>query len=129
MKRILCTAAAILIGSAVFLPTQALAQVRVGVVIGDAPPPPRHELIPAARRGYEWVPGFWNWNGRRHFWVAGHWERVRRGYVYSRPAWEQGDDGWRLNRGGWRRGEGRRDNDHDGVPNRDDRRPNNPNRQ
>lgn len=96
-----------------------------------APPAPRHESVPQARRGYEWVAGYWNWNGRRHVWTRGLWERVRKGYAYHRPEWQQGNNGWTLNRGGWQRGEradGRSDRDRDGVPNRADARPNNPNR-
>lgn len=141
MKRILCTAAAIILSTAAFMPTQAAAQVGVSIVIGNAPPPPRYEVVPAPRRGYEWAPGYWNWNNRRHVWVAGHWERARPGQYYQRPEWQRGNDGWRLNRGGWQRGErhdnrphnmhpghGRGDRDGDGVPNRHDRRPNDPRR-
>jgi hypothetical protein len=57
-------------------------------------------------------------------WVRGHWERARAGYAWHRPEWRQGDRGWELDRGGWRHG----DRDGDGVPNRFDHRPNNPNR-
>lgn len=125
MKRILCTAAAILISSAAFIPPQAIAQSRVDIIIGNAPPPVRYEVIPAPRHGYEWVPGYWDWNGRRHHWIAGHWERMRAGHYYAPPVWEQRNNGWYLNRGGWQRGEhrgyGRGDRDHDGVPNRVDR--------
>lgn len=129
MKRILCTAAAILISSAAFVPTQALAQVTViNMNVRNAPPPPRNEAVPSARRGYEWAPGYWNWSGRKFVWVKGHWERARNGHFYQRPEWRQGDKGWQLERGGWQRGERRRDRDGDGVPNRDDRRPDNPNR-
>ena len=89
-----------------------------------APPPPRTEVVPAARAGYAWVPGYWDWRGRRHVWVNGHWERARRGYVYRAPVWEQNGDRWRLNRGAWARG----DRDGDGVPNAVDRHPDNPRR-
>jgi hypothetical protein len=127
---ILGTAVALLISTAAFAPAQAFAKDTV-VVVRTAPPPPRHESVPHARRGYEWVPGYWNWTGHRHVWVRGHWERARHGYVYHRPEWTQDNGNWRMNRGGWQRGEradGRTDRDHDGVPNRDDARPNNPNR-
>ncbi|WP_426173070.1 hypothetical protein [Massilia sp. TWR1-2-2] len=56
---------------------------------------------------------------------------ARKGYVYQPPQWEQRDGGWRMQRGGWQRGEradGRSDRDGDGVPKRDDARPNDPNR-
>jgi hypothetical protein len=102
-----------------------------------APPPPRHEVIPAARPGYVWVPGFWDWRGRRHVWVNGHWERVRRGYVYRAPEWVHEGDRWVLRRGNWVRGDRDRDGipnrydrdrDGDGVPNRRDAHPDNPRR-
>ena len=89
-----------------------------------APPPPRQEVVPAARAGYAWVPGYWDWRGRKHVWVNGHWERARRGYAYREPRWEQHGESWRLQRGGWARG----DADRDGVPNGADRHPNDPRR-
>ena len=89
-----------------------------------APPAPRTEVVPAARPGYAWAPGYWDWRGRRHVWVGGHWERARRGYVYRAPVWELNGERWRLNRGAWARG----DRDGDGVPNRLARHPDNPRR-
>lgn len=139
MKRLLCAAAAIAaMSTAAFMPAEAMAHGSFNVVIGTAPPPPRHETMRAPRRGYEWAPGYWNWNGRRHVWIGGHWERVHRGHHYQRAEWQQGHDGWHLNRGGWQPGDrhdehegnryGNGDRDHDGVPNRADRRPDNPRR-
>jgi len=125
MKRILFTVAAALISTAAFMPVAQAQHNRTEViVVQKAPPALRREAVPAARRGYEWIPGYWNWSGRRYTWVKGHYEKVRRGYVYARPEWRQGDNGWTLQRGGWRAG----DRDGDGVRNRDDARPNNPNR-
>jgi len=125
MKRILCSAAAIVvISTAAFIPTQALAEVGYGVVITNAPPQPRHEAVPAARRGYEWAPGYWNWTGRKHSWTKGHWERSRPGHYYQPNQWEKSNNGWRMKQGGWQRG----DRDGDGVPDRLDKKPNNPNR-
>jgi hypothetical protein len=125
MKRILFTVAAALISTAAFTPVAQAQHNRTEVVVVQkAPPALRREAVPAARRGYEWIPGYWNWSGRRYTWVKGHYEKVRRGYVYARPEWRQGDNGWTLQRGGWRTG----DRDGDGVRNRDDARPNNPNR-
>lgn len=94
------------------------------VDIRVAPPPPRMEVVPAARPGHVWIPGYWDWRGRRHVWMNGHWERGRRGYVYRAPQWVQEGDHWRLRRGMWARG----DRDGDGIPNRFDNHPNNPRR-
>jgi hypothetical protein len=99
----------------------------VDVYVNRAPPPPRSERVPAARRGYVWAPGYWNWRGNRHVWVAGSWARERPGYAYRPHQWVERDGRWNLQRGGWDRGN--RDSDRDGVPDRRDSRPNNPNRQ
>jgi len=107
------------------------------VFIRIAPPPPRVERVPPPRHGFVWVPGHWDWNGRRHVWVHGTWLRERHGYRYVEPAWVERDGRWQMERGRWER----HDRDHDGVPdrrdhdrdgdgvdNRHDRRPDNPNR-
>ncbi|MFC3461365.1 MULTISPECIES: hypothetical protein [Massilia] len=137
MKRILFTAAAVLISTAGFSPVQAQPRTEV-IIVKKAPPAPRHEVVPAARRGFEWVPGYWNWTGHRYTWVKGHYEKVRPGYVYQRAEWRRDRNGWYLEQGGWRHGDRtdrtdrfngpRRDRDGDGVPNRVDARPNNPHR-
>ena len=86
------------------------------------PPPPRYERVPAPRRGMIWSQGHWEWRGHRHVWVPGNWVRVRSGYSYHQPAWVQRGNQWHYAQGGW-------DRDRDGIPNRYDRRPNNPYRQ
>jgi len=73
------------------------------VYVQIAPPAPRVEVVPAARAGYIWAPGYWNWNGRRHVWVGGNWVRERRGYHYAPHAWVQRDNRWEFNRGHWER--------------------------
>jgi hypothetical protein len=91
------------------------------VIVRVAPPPPREERHPGERRGMVWVPGNWDWNGRRYIWRTGHYERARRGHSYRADRWVEQNGQWRRERGGW-------DRDGDGVPNRLDSRPNNPNR-
>lgn len=86
------------------------------------PPPPRREMVPPPRRGQVWVGGHWEWRHGRHAWVPGYWVRARPGYVYRQPAWVDHGGRWEMRRGGW-------DRDGDGVPNRYDRRPDNPYRQ
>jgi hypothetical protein len=78
------------------------------IVVQRVPPPLRAERAPLPRRGYVWV-------------------RDRPGHTYRQPRWEERDGHWQMERGNWART--RRDRDGDGVPNRFDSRPNNPNRQ
>jgi hypothetical protein len=85
----------------------------------QAPPAPRYEATPRARRGMAWVPGHWEWRGHRHVWMAGYWVKARPGYHYREPRWVEHGGRWNMQSGGW-------DRDGDGVPNRYDSRPNNP---
>ena len=94
------------------------------IIVRVAPPEQRVEVDHAARRGYAWTPGYWNWNGRRHVWVAGAWVRERPGYKYNHARWVERDGGWQMERRRWSKG----DRDGDGVPNRFDRQPDNPRR-
>lgn len=121
IKRLLLAAA--LAGS---LGTVTMPATSAVILVQKAPPEPRSERIPPARRGYVWAPGHWDWRGNRHVWVGGKWMRDRKGYVYNPPEWRERDGRWEMRRSEWRRGN--RDNDGDGVRNRDDARPNNPNR-
>ena len=122
MKKVLVSAlfaAGMLAAVATPLPSVAAVDVYVNV----PPPPPRSERAPAPRRGYVWVPGHWKWNakGNRHVWAAGYWERARPGYVLQRPQWVERDGRWQYQARRW-------DRDGDGVPDRRDAHPNDPNR-
>lgn len=97
----------------------ALAPLQVQQVQYHAPPPPRYEAPPQARRGMAWVPGHWEWRGHRHVWIQGYWVKARPGYHYREPRWEERGGRHHMRPGGW-------DRDGDGVPNRHDRRPDNP---
>jgi hypothetical protein len=101
-----------------------LASVARTVIVREAPPEPRQEAVPAPRRGYVWAPGHWEWRGNRHVWVNGHFLRARRGQHWEAERWVQRDGRWEMRPGRWARG----DRDGDGVPNSQDRKPNNPNR-
>ena len=116
IKRLILAAAILASMAGVAIPSAAAVFVRV------EPPAPRAEVAPLPRRGYVWAPGYWDWRRNHHVWVAGSWVRERRGYRYNAPQWQQRDDRWYLERGRWARG----DRDGDGVPNRSDRRPDDP---
>ena len=113
-----CFAATLTIAAA----PAAVAQVRGVITVREAPPPLRVEVVPPPRRGYQWAPGYWNWQGRHHVWHAGTWVRTRPGYVYATPSWVERDGRWEFRQGRWARG----DRDGDGVPNAVDRHPNDP---
>ena len=108
------------IGAAV-TPLSSMAQVEIQLNYG--PPTPRYEVIPAPRTGYVWSGGHWQWQGNRHVWIAGNWQAERSGYSYYQPRWVERDGG-----GGWNYRGQRWDRDGDGVPNRQDRRPDDPRR-
>lgn len=80
-----------------------VASARVYVDIDRAPPPARVEVVPAARAGYIWAPGYWDWRGHRHVWVNGSWVRERRGYHWAPHGWVEREGRWHFNRGRWER--------------------------
>jgi hypothetical protein len=96
----------------------------VEIFFNTAPPPARHEVVPAPRKGYLWTPGYWDAKNKKHIWKGGHWEKSRSGQHYVEPRWIERNNGWALERGRWNPG----DRDGDGVPNSRDRQPDNPNR-
>ena len=108
------------------------------VVVQSPPPAPIYEAVPAPREGYIWAPGPFAWDDGRDEWRRGEWMATRPGYAWQAAHWEQrGDGSWYLVGGSWVRSDnyaenGRRgpfgDRDGDGVINRDDSRPRNPNR-
>jgi hypothetical protein len=104
--------------ASVAMPAGAVVYVRV------APPEPREQHTPPPRAGKTWVAGHYQWKNNRYQWVQGTWVRDRRGHYYSQPSWVEQDGRWAYQPGTWRRG----DRDGDGVPNQQDRRPDNPNR-
>jgi hypothetical protein len=131
-------------------------QAAVVVTAPVAPPALRVERVPYARPGYVWAPGHWEWFGNRHEWIDGGWVAERPGHIYVPPVWVERGGRWIMEPGRWDRQvhrereqareerehereyerehereherEGMRDRDHDGVPDRVDRHPDNPRR-
>jgi hypothetical protein len=130
-KLILATLATASIGAAA-IPASA----EIGIWVNEAPPAPRHEVIPAPRAGYVWEPGYYDYRGHHYAWTEGHWVREKHGMFYHPTHWVQRDGRWTKEGGRWDkeryvenheyRGNG--DRDHDGVPNKYDHSPDNPNR-
>ncbi len=76
---------------------------RAGVEVVVRPPAPKVVIVPAARSGYVWAPGYWRWNGRDHVWVEGQYLRERRGERWVPAHWEERGDHWRFEEGHWER--------------------------
>lgn len=104
----------------------AIAQQRT-LIITQQPPAARSEAVPAPRRGYEWAPGYWAYRNNTYTWVAGRWNQARRGQYWVPEQWVEKKT-WVLEPGRWVRGQRGNDRDGDGVRNRNDSNPNNPNR-
>jgi hypothetical protein len=81
----------------------ATSEARVYVDVGVAPPVARVEVVPAARRGYVWGPGYYYWNGRAHVWHGGYWIRERPGYHWVAPAWSPNGNRYHYAPGYWAR--------------------------
>ncbi|MDE1166692.1 MAG: YXWGXW repeat-containing protein [Pseudomonas sp.] len=71
------------------------------VIIQQAPPPMRAEMIPAERPGYAWDRGHWRWEGRGYGWVPGHWQPVMHGARWAPGHWQARGPNWRWVEGHW----------------------------
>ena len=69
---------------------------------GYAPPPRRTESYGAARSGYVWISGNWQWSNGNYEWVSGHWEREKAGYQWYDGEWRNQGSAWVWVEGGWR---------------------------
>jgi hypothetical protein len=79
----------------------ALSSARTYLDVRIAPPAAQVEVIPSARSGYAWAPGYYNWSGHRHVWVGGRYIRERRGHHWVADSWNQRGDRWHHDRGRW----------------------------
>lgn len=69
-----------------------------------APPPLRTESYGAARSGYIWVSGHWDWRNGQWAWVDGHWERAQANKVWVPGRWELQGNYYVWIEGRWDRG-------------------------
>jgi hypothetical protein len=78
-----------------------LSSARVYVDVDVAPPAPQVEVIPEARVGYVWAPGYWNWDGHHHVWASGHYIKEHHGHHWVNDTWVQRDGRWHHEVGHW----------------------------
>jgi WXXGXW repeat (2 copies) len=57
------------------------------VEVEVAPPAAHVEVVPVARAGYVWAPGYYHWNGHAHVWHGGYWVHARPGYHWVADTW------------------------------------------
>jgi hypothetical protein len=73
------------------------------VEVEVAPPALREEVIPEARVGYVWAPGYWEWRRHEHIWVTGHYIRARHGHHWVSAHWNHEGERYRFEVGHWDR--------------------------
>ncbi|OAE11441.1 hypothetical protein AZH11_20360 [Pseudomonas simiae] len=71
------------------------------VIIRQAPPAERVEVIPAGRPGYAWDRGHWRWERGAYAWVPGHWQPVQRNARWEPGHWESRGPNWYWREGHW----------------------------
>jgi len=84
-------------------PTTETTTVRREVVVTEAPPAVRvEEPVPAPEGDYEWVPGFWSWDGH-WVWNPGKWTvRPHAKAIYEQGHWVHRGNGYVWVEGHWR---------------------------
>ena len=65
----------------------------------EAPPTPREERQ-AARAGFVWIPGRWDWRGKWE-WIDGRWEKEHTGKRWNPGRWDKRGDHWVYAEGDW----------------------------
>jgi hypothetical protein len=77
---------------------------REEVVVAEAAPAPRVEVIPVAPSvEHVWIAGYWSWHGGSWVWVAGRYVlRPRPAAVWVAGHWARHPRGWVWVHGCWR---------------------------
>ena len=73
------------------------------VYIKKAPPKPKVEVrSKKPNKKAIWVPGHWQWNGRKYVWKSGHWGVRPGGKTWVTGHWQKSPRGWKRVPGHWR---------------------------
>jgi len=97
----LLLAAATTVGSGVAVSVTTGCAGTANLVIEDAPPAPREEVV-ETRPGFIYIHGHWLRDEGRWNWSAGHYERERAGHTYVEGRWAPNGTGHIWIEGGWR---------------------------
>ena len=81
----------------------AAAAAEAEIVSDMAPPPDKTEHAPAARDGYVWNQGHWEWTGHSYAWVAGTWIASRPKARWVADHWDEVGTQWHFVAGHWER--------------------------
>ena len=73
------------------------------VVVKEAPPAPRHEVIAVAPSpAHVWISGYWSYHHGHYVWVPGHYEtRPQTASVWVAGHWDHTYRGWVWTPGHW----------------------------
>jgi hypothetical protein len=78
------------------------APAEVRVLVDVAPPAPKVSAPPAAKVGYVWSSGYWNWNGSAYVWTEGSWVAVAEPTkTWIPPTWTKVNNQWYFTAGHW----------------------------
>ncbi len=73
------------------------------VYVQKAPPKPKTEVrTKRPNKKAVWVPGHWQWNGRKYAWKKGHWNARPGGKTWVPGHWNKKPRGWKWVPGHWR---------------------------
>lgn len=73
------------------------------VYVKKTPPKARVKVRPARPgKAAVWVPGHWQWNGRKYVWKKGHWNTRPGGKTWAPGHWEKRSRGHVWVKGHWR---------------------------
>lgn len=93
------------LGTAIVAPSQAKAQVFVGISVRLAPPPlPIYDQPPIPAPDYLWTPGYWAWDPdvADYYWVPGTWvQPPQAGVLWTPGYWGWQNDAYAWNEGYW----------------------------
>jgi WXXGXW repeat (2 copies) len=67
----------------------------------QAPEPLDDQMTQSPGDGYDWIDGYWHWNGYDWVWVSGRWEHEQDGYVYVQPYYDYSGASYVYTPGYW----------------------------